>query len=75
MHLVLSARTRTSKTVAPVDLIFVTQEDIYQWLSPPLRSSGLDSRIRILHHLEIGQNMPPKYVMTSNVRCGENNAL
>ena len=64
----------TQKTIAPIDLDFFTRSII-----PLARSSFKIIRIwtrniyfRILHHCEIGQNMPSKYVMTSNVHYDEN---
>ena len=70
----MSVRARNSKTIAPINLIFFTQEVLYPWLSPPLRRSGSGSGSGlkkvfkgILHHCEKGQNMPPKKAITSNV--------
>ena len=49
------------KTALLMDLIF-TQEVVSQWLGPPLRrsESGLKNSFWIIHHCEIGQNMPSK---------------
>ena len=66
MSICMSVRTRNSKTFATIDLIC------------------LDSRIylRILHHYEIGQNMPRHQkcvmktcVMTSRVRHSERGSV
>ena len=69
MLVCLSGRV-TKKTIAPIDLIF-TQEVLCTLLQD---DPDLDSRIdlRIIHHCEIGQNMPSKYATTSNIRYDEN---
>ena len=37
MHFRLSVRTCNSKTIAPIDLIFLPEDALYPWLGPTLR--------------------------------------
>ena len=44
----MSVRTRNSKTIAPIDLIFFTEEVLYPLPGPPLRLSGFGSGLENL---------------------------